>query len=105
MKRHSPACGAFQESVSDARSRYAETSITSFVCTKPSFTGTASNLLVVSLKKANAYYDALISRGYDGELRFLEREKKMAREQTVLAVAYFLCIAVLFAMKKANPFG
>ncbi len=70
-----------------------------------SFTGTASNLLVVSLKKANAYYDALVSRGYDGELRFLEREKKMDREQTVLAVAYFLCIAVLFAMKKANPFG
>ena len=42
MKRQSPACGAFQESVPETRSRCAETSITSFVCTKPSFTGTAS---------------------------------------------------------------
>ena len=70
-----------------------------------SFSGTASNLLVVSLKKANAYYDALVSRGYDGELRFLEKEKKLDREQTVFGVVYVLCIAVLFAMKKANLFG
>ena len=70
-----------------------------------SFSGTASNLLVVSLKKANAYYDALISRGYNGELLFLEREKKMDREQTVLGVVYFLCIVVLFAVQKAALFG
>jgi cobalt/nickel transport system permease protein len=70
-----------------------------------SFSGTASNLLVVSLKKANAYYDALVSRGYDGELRFLEREKKLDREQIVLGVVYILCIALLFAMQKAKLFG
>ena len=70
-----------------------------------SFSGTASNLLVVSLKKANAYYDALVSRGYDGELRFLEREKKLDREQIVLGTVYFLCIALLFAMQKAKLFG
>ena len=70
-----------------------------------SFSGTASNLLVVSLKKANAYYDALVSRGYDGELRFLEREKKMDREQIVLGIVYLLCIAILFAMTRTKLFG
>ena len=70
-----------------------------------SFSGTASNLLVVSLKKANAYYDALVSRGYDGELRFLEKEKKLDKEQAVLGSVYILCIAVLFAMQRAKLFG
>ena len=70
-----------------------------------SFTGTASNLLVVSLKKANAYYDALVSRGYDGELRFLEKEKKLDREQIVLGSVYILCVAALFAMQKMKLFG
>ena len=70
-----------------------------------SFSGTASNLLVVSLKKANAYYDALVSRGYDGELRFLERDKKLDREQIVLGVAYVTCLAILFIVQKARLFG
>ena len=70
-----------------------------------SFSGTASNLLVVSLKKANAYYDALVSRGYDGELRFLEKEKKLDREQIVLGSVYILCVAALFAMQKMKLFG
>ena len=70
-----------------------------------SFSGTASNLLVVSLKKANAYYDALVSRGYDGELRFLEKEKKMDKEQITLCVGYFLCLAALFIVQKAQLFG
>lgn len=70
-----------------------------------SFSGTASNLLVVSLKKANAYYDALISRGYDGELRFLERKKKMDREQVTLGVVYAACIVLLFAVQKLKLFG
>ena len=41
----------------------------------------------------------------DGELRFLEREKKLDREQIVLGVVYILCIALLFAMQKAKLFG
>ena len=70
-----------------------------------SFTGTASNLLVVSLKKANAYYDALVARGYTGELLFLEREKKLDKEQITLGVVYALCLALLFAVQKAQLFG
>ena len=70
-----------------------------------SFSGTASNLLVVSLKKANAYYDALVSRGYDGELRFLEREKKMDSEQITLGVVYIACVVALFVVQKFRLFG
>ena len=70
-----------------------------------SFSGTASNLLVVSLKKANAYYDALVARGYDGDLRFLEKEKKIDREQIVLCVAFFLCMGILFAAERFRLLG
>ena len=70
-----------------------------------SFSGTASNLLVVSLKKANAYYDALVSRGYDGELRFLEREKKMDSEQITLGIVYIACVVLLFIVQKLQLFG
>ena len=70
-----------------------------------SFSGTASNLLVVSLKKANAYYDALVSRGYDGELRFLEREKKMDSEQITLGIVYIACVVLLFIVQKFSLFG
>lgn len=70
-----------------------------------SFSGTASNLLVVSLKKANAYYDALVARGYDGDLRFLEKEKKMDREQIVLCICFFLCMGLIFAAERFRLLG
>lgn len=59
-----------------------------------SFGNTAGNLLIVSLKKANTYYDALVSRCYNGELLFLEEYKEVHIIQIVLAVIYF--IALLF---------
>lgn len=45
------------------------------------FGSIAGNLLVVSLKKAGHYYDAMESRCYDGELVFLETEKKLEKNQ------------------------
>ena len=60
-----------------------------------SFGQIASNLLVVSLKKGNAYYHALEARCYDGELRFLEEEKTVSVMQTagaLLSVSLLLCI-------------
>lgn len=60
-----------------------------------SFGRVASNLLVVSLKKGNAYYHALESRCYDGELLFLEEEKTVSVVQTIgalLSVSLLLCI-------------
>lgn len=51
-----------------------------------SFGQVAGNLLVVSLKKGNAYYQALEARCYDGELRFLEEEKAVTAGQAAVAV-------------------
>lgn len=58
-----------------------------------SFGSTAANLFVVSLKKANIYYDALTARCYDGELLFLEEEKAVKRWQIWAGAGYFLVLA------------
>lgn len=58
-----------------------------------SFGSTAANLFVVSLKKANTYYDALTARCYDGELLFLEEEKKVKGWQLWAGAGYFLMLA------------
>lgn len=60
-----------------------------------SFGNTASNLLVVSLKKANAYYDAMISRCYDGDFLFLEEEKPVTWAQAAGAAAYLCLLAMI----------
>ncbi|MDO5517431.1 MAG: cobalt ECF transporter T component CbiQ, partial [Clostridium sp.] len=52
-----------------------------------SFGSTAGNLLVVSMKKANAYYDAMESRCYDGEMNFLEEEKTIKTKHIAGAAA------------------
>ncbi|HCD42434.1 MAG TPA: cobalt ECF transporter T component CbiQ, partial [Lachnoclostridium sp.] len=57
-----------------------------------SFGSTAGNLFVVSLKKANTYYDALTARCYDGELLFLEEEKEVKGWQLWTAAGYFLVL-------------
>ena len=65
-----------------------------------SFGSTASNLLVVSFKKANAYYDALESRGYDGRMHFLQEEKKVpGRERVLAALSVVYLFAVFFVMR------
>lgn len=57
-----------------------------------SFGSTAGNLFVVSLKKANTYYDALTARCYDGELLFLEEEKRVKGWQLWAAAGYFMVL-------------
>lgn len=61
-----------------------------------SFGSTAGNLLVIALKKANVYYDALVSRCYDGELLFLEEEKNVTAVQAVAACSYLVLLAALW---------
>lgn len=65
-----------------------------------SFGNTASNLLIVSLKKANAYYDAMESRCYDGEMNFLEQEKKVETKHIVWAVLYVCILLLIWYMTK-----
>ncbi|MBS6645516.1 MAG: cobalt ECF transporter T component CbiQ [Clostridiaceae bacterium] len=63
-----------------------------------SFGNTASNLLVVSLRKANAYYDAMISRCYDGEFMFLEEEKPVTWRQIAGAAVYLMGLIVIWQL-------
>lgn len=65
-----------------------------------SFGSTAGNLLVVSMKKANAYYDAMESRCYDGEMNFLEEEKRIRTKHIAGVTAYFLCVAIVWMITK-----
>lgn len=60
-----------------------------------SFGNMASNLLLVSLKKSNAYYDALVSRGYEGELLFLEEQKPCGLIQVSMAVVYIIILLIM----------
>ena len=57
-----------------------------------SFGGIASNLFIVSLKRANAYFDAMESRCYDGELLFLEEEKPIKGQQAAMAIVYLVLL-------------
>lgn len=61
------------------------------------FSGTAANLLVISLKKAGSYYDALEARCYEGSMRFLQEEKKLKKRYA--AGVLLLCVpAVLLSV-------
>lgn len=61
----------------------------SFIQSCRSFAAIGGNLFVISLKKANAYYDALLARGYDGRLEFLTEEKPVKVWQIVCGILYF----------------
>lgn len=63
-----------------------------------SFGQVAGNLLVVSLKKGNAYYQALEARCYDGELCFLEEEKAVTAGQAAVAAAGVAALLVLWRL-------
>lgn len=65
----------------------------SFMQSCRSFSAIGGNLFVISLKKANAYYDALLARGYDGRIVFLTEEKPVKAWQVVCSIFYFAGIA------------
>lgn len=52
------------------------------------FGHTMGSLLLVSMRKASRGYDAMISRGYDGELLFLEEEKPVRWQQVLMFAVY-----------------
>ena len=53
------------------------------------------NLLILSLKKANLYYDAMVSRGYKGEFFFWEEEKNVKAWQVLLLLCYLTALMLL----------
>lgn len=60
------------------------------------FGSIASNMLIISLRKANAYYDAMESRCYDGDLVFLEEDKNVEVMQIVLAAVFIIFLVLLW---------
>ena len=60
----------------------------------------ASNLFIVTLKKANAYYNALEARCYDGELNFLEEEKPVKSWQIVFAIAFITVLTAIWILTR-----
>lgn len=67
-----------------------------------SFGQAAGNLLIVSLKRGGAYYNALESRCYDGELRFLEEERPVKGTQLLLAAAVVAAMLAVWALTGWN---
>ncbi len=60
----------------------------------------AGSLFVVSLRKANAYYDALLSRGYDGKIEFLTEKKRLKAWQAAGGAIYFTAVILIWRFCK-----
>ncbi len=58
------------------------------------------NLLILSLKKANTYYDAMESRCYEGQMPFWEEEKPVKVWQILALAAYTMALVVLWLWRK-----
>lgn len=70
-----------------------------------SFTHIGANLLAVSFKKAGDYYDAMVSRGYDGNLVFLTQESKMTGLQSICVIAFLAFMAIIMVTIKLKGLG
>ncbi len=64
------------------------------------FGSIASNMLIISLKKANAYYDAMEARCYDGNLVFLEEDRKVDAIQIIVAAAFIIFLMLLWSFTR-----
>ena len=64
------------------------------------FGNIVSNMLVLSLNKANIYYDAMEARCYDGELNFLEEDKKIDKIHLIVAAVFIVFLILLWSFTK-----
>ena len=64
------------------------------------FGNIGANLLVISMRKANAYYDAMESRCYDGDFLFYEEEKTIEKMLIVKAVVFIVTLTVIWHYTK-----
>lgn len=62
-----------------------------------SFGKIISNILIVSLRKSNSFYDAMESRGYKGEIRFFIKEKRINKKVIIgmgLSIIYLIVLYI-----------
>lgn len=64
------------------------------------FGNIAGNMLIVSLKRANTYHDAMESRCYDGDLCFLEEEKKISWKHIAYSLVFIAIIFLIWVFTK-----
>ena len=64
------------------------------------FGSIASNMLIISLKKANAYYDAMEARCYDGDLVLLEEDKKVDTIQIIVAAIFIIFLTLIWGIAR-----
>ncbi|QAT43919.1 cobalt ECF transporter T component CbiQ [Aminipila luticellarii] len=60
----------------------------------------ASNMLIVSMKKSNAYYDAMEARCYDGQFMVLEETQNIKAKQVVIAAIFIFFLLALWYITK-----
>ncbi|MBF4693411.1 cobalt ECF transporter T component CbiQ [Fusibacter ferrireducens] len=58
------------------------------------FGSIGANLLVISMRKANAYYDAMESRCYDGDFLFYEEDRAVDKN-LIMKAALFIVILII----------
>ncbi|MDO4787849.1 MAG: CbiQ family ECF transporter T component [Johnsonella sp.] len=55
------------------------------------FSSSISRIFLIGLKKASQYYDALRSRGYEGEVLFYCERRRLSKMQLFSSCLYILC--------------
>jgi cobalt/nickel transport system permease protein len=72
-----------------------------------SFGQSMGNLLIVSMKRGSQFYDAMESRGYDGDLVFLEEEKPLDKKMLLAAglVISYLAFVWFVTTRGAGYYG
>lgn len=64
------------------------------------FSGEIANLFVMSMKKADMYYDAMEARGYEGDCRFWEEKKALTGGQLVYGLLYVTLLVLVFFIER-----
>ena len=62
-----------------------------------SFGKIISNILIISLRKSNSFYDSMESRGYKGEIRFFIKEKGINKKAIIgmgLSIIYLIVLYI-----------
>lgn len=71
-----------------------------FATSLRTFGSEMANMLILSMKKAEIYYDSMEARGYDGTVLFLEETEPVCARQIGYVIFYvFLLIGVLTVQK------
>ena len=62
--------------------------------------GIATNLLVLSFKRASMSFDAMESRGYNGSIKFWQEKKLIHRQEVILGVMYFIVLGIIIIAER-----